>query len=487
MSRFSFKAPAPSYQVSLSVEEEAIASDELNGNVIELDKESADIDRLGDIVVSMGDVQTVISNTPEVSTIDKELVFAMGDMAVAGTDASADNIVGQALLDQSMSTESFIGGVKDKLSKMWQTIKEFIAKMWQHVKNFFTSQSKDAKILKAATEELDEDLKRLKERGFSSQADLDKWMRDNDAFFRQDPPDFNFPLRLTRNLVIKGRMVDPKQLTGELEKLRKYGMGAMEAIAHAGAEGLNAMIDVVKHCINDPANAAKITDEAADQYNGIFDKLAERLAIGRGDTASPVFLGNFKIKMDLPATSALERRLLRARKPEFEINYEGDTHTEVRALEIGEIISANVPIAAWADFASHATVKSSIEEMSRLSDMLSSEITKLDDVRRKFIHERDEQAESRMKSTDEAEQLGALFGGIQSNIAHDAMMSLAYEARDLAKMGSITFTHISDSLNRIFKNAGRWNTMSCDHWDLVSKVEKDNEKTLEQQRKSGYK
>jgi hypothetical protein len=129
--------PVPVPTLELSLEEEAILTDEVRQNENELEQQANDVDQLGDIIVTMGDVQTVVSNTPEIKAIDQALVGATADAAVAGTDADPEDLVGSMLPDEGVSAESFVQSIKDTLVKMWESIKSVISKMWDHIKTFF--------------------------------------------------------------------------------------------------------------------------------------------------------------------------------------------------------------------------------------------------------------------------------------------------------------------------------------------------------------
>jgi hypothetical protein len=123
MRKFSFKAPTTQQpQPELSLEEQAIAADEANEKAIDQTNTANDIDQLGDIIVTMGDVQTVVSNIPEIKPIDQALVSSVADAAVAGTDADPEELAGSLLPDSGVSTESFTGKLKGKLEELKKSL-----------------------------------------------------------------------------------------------------------------------------------------------------------------------------------------------------------------------------------------------------------------------------------------------------------------------------------------------------------------------------
>jgi hypothetical protein len=127
MRKFSFKAPPPPEPTvpQLSLEEQAIATDEANEKKIEMETVSNDADQLGDIIVKVGEVQTIVSNIPEIKPIDQALVASIADAAVAGTDADPEELAGSMLPDEGVSTESFTNKLKDQLTQMKEAVAAF--------------------------------------------------------------------------------------------------------------------------------------------------------------------------------------------------------------------------------------------------------------------------------------------------------------------------------------------------------------------------
>jgi len=144
--------------VTLSVEEEAILADETGLHSAELDGILEDSNRLGDIVVSLGDAQATVSNTPEIGTMDQELVAAVADMAVAGTDSDPEGLVSDIMPPaEGLSAEGIGSAIKEKLVKMWEAVKYAIEGMWAVMKemlekliNFFSSTQGKIDALKVA-------------------------------------------------------------------------------------------------------------------------------------------------------------------------------------------------------------------------------------------------------------------------------------------------------------------------------------------------
>lgn len=132
-----FKKSEPQ-PVFLSIEEEAIVADEINQHLADVTDAENHSERLGDIIVTMGDVETVVSNTPEIGTIEESLISAVADMAVAGSDADPETVASDLLPPaEGLSAEGIADTVKNTLRRIWQAVKDAMAKMWGHVKAFF--------------------------------------------------------------------------------------------------------------------------------------------------------------------------------------------------------------------------------------------------------------------------------------------------------------------------------------------------------------
>lgn len=274
MRKFSYKAPGvqASVPVQLSVEEEAIAIDESNQTEHEIEEESADIDQLGDIIVTMGDVQTVVSNTPEIQPIDQALVSAVADMAVAGTDANPEELVTDVLPNNGVSAEGFIDTVSAKLKEIWKKIKELISKAWENIKQFFgfnkTKLQEAEKKLEKAKEQYAEVQKALEEDPvIQAYVERDGITRAGDHVITkqqveeakarqepQQPPEAKKPKQprpprridfwgTAGNLSIDGKLVEPEKLAGEIRRLTdavEKGVSKMHA-------GWPQLYDNVKH------------------------------------------------------------------------------------------------------------------------------------------------------------------------------------------------------------------------------------------------
>lgn len=150
MRKFIERAPARQV-VRLSVEEEAILIDEQQQRLDDINSNDAQVDRLLDTSEVIDDVHAAVATVEEPGEVEQELVTAVADMAVAGTDANADDVIN--LTEAGVVTESFTGDVMDKLKKLWEKIRELMLAAWEQIKAFFTGRDKAVENAKAVQED----------------------------------------------------------------------------------------------------------------------------------------------------------------------------------------------------------------------------------------------------------------------------------------------------------------------------------------------
>jgi len=480
MSRFSFKAPTVQPPVlRLSVEEEAIADDELSESGIELEKTSADIDRLDDIVITMNDVQVVISNTPEIKPIDQALVAAVGDMAVAGTDADSEGAVANMLLQNTPSTEGFFSSVKDKLSEMWQKICELMKKMWHRVEEFFGLRTKRAEKMGENVKEVDEGVKKLRDRGFKSQADFDAWVKRIEQDTLRSLPSYYFHGDAF-HLTLHGKVVDPKHLAQELTKLHNYASGAVDSIIDTGIEATSLMIDIVKRCVSHPADTRKTMDDSFGKYANLMEKLFQKLGAGH----QPELMGGFAIKSTTSSTAG-QGGSTKVLYPEFEQKFGHLSSDKIEALPVEELNATNAAVLKWVEFSKSTVTDNGRRRLVELSDTLRNEIDKLDKARHQVDRESSERAKA-PSNGDATDDFKKLAGQIHDSGLSSTMWELAYQARDLAHMGSGTLIRIIDHADKIFKNAAKWSSSSFDHYEDIADHEERHKNNVAYRKENGH-
>lgn len=262
--------------LNLSIEEEAIAADEAIEQTNQVEAAAQDVERLGDIVVSMGDVETVVSNTPEIGTIEQALVAAASDMAVAGTDADPEQVEGEflpATTDEEgkeLSAEAFADNVKSVLAKMWEGIKQALTSMWNQIQGFF------AKIMEflAGTSRRVERLEQLMK---SAGKDLARVEITSATLFKgstaalliRDEPSKNLGKDFAESVAFSQNVIDVVADQGEL--VINGGVKMLEAYLH-DAKKVNNNVRVFTNEIENPfkkmAEACKL-DRSGFNHNGL--------------------------------------------------------------------------------------------------------------------------------------------------------------------------------------------------------------------------
>lgn len=130
------KAP-PVPVPTLSVEEEAILEDQNSEAEIAVDNSADEIERITDVAATTNDTLTIVNEIPEIGSVEEELVSAVAEMAVAGTDANPDEVlaVNGAGTEGAVSTE----GIASVLKSIWDAIVTSIKNLWVGLKHWLTT------------------------------------------------------------------------------------------------------------------------------------------------------------------------------------------------------------------------------------------------------------------------------------------------------------------------------------------------------------
>jgi hypothetical protein len=120
---------------TLSVEEEAILSDASSEAEAAVDLAAAEVERIGEVSDVANDAMLVVSGVPEVGKIEAELVSAVAEMAVAGTDANPEEVLAVSSGDGMMTTE----GIVSALQAIWRAIVTAIKNLWVGLKHWLTT------------------------------------------------------------------------------------------------------------------------------------------------------------------------------------------------------------------------------------------------------------------------------------------------------------------------------------------------------------
>lgn len=109
----------------------------------ELDVDINDNDRAIDVADSLGDIQDIVQNTPEDEQVDTNLIQTAANMAVAGTDVNAQDIVPtmESFRDKRVAVEAIGEKIKGALKSVINSAKEIGTKIGNYLKETFRSVS----------------------------------------------------------------------------------------------------------------------------------------------------------------------------------------------------------------------------------------------------------------------------------------------------------------------------------------------------------
>lgn len=251
--------------LNLSVEEEAILLDEQSQISAELNELDADATRIIDMNVIINDTTQVISGLPEVNGVEADLVAAVSEMAVAGTDADPDDIL--SIPANGLSAEGFLKSVGDTLTNIWNAIKTAIAKMYEHLKKFFANFSLRSSMMKskmsAASDkrkELDKKIETIKK----DREDSAEKIQTIEKRYKES----TIPLGNRGHFLFTPKGV-PADLSGEMDRLLKF----IDTTAQDIIPLLTALMHDVAMRLKEIQKEAKSRDHSTnnEEYSAIRD------------------------------------------------------------------------------------------------------------------------------------------------------------------------------------------------------------------------
>lgn len=122
-------------QPVLSLEEEQVVASEVANTEAEIATDLGETDRVLEVSDALEDLAVVADGITEATPAETALMEVAGNMAVAGSDIEAEEIV--------PSMESFRGtristeGLRETAATMWKNILEFLKKVWAKIEAFF--------------------------------------------------------------------------------------------------------------------------------------------------------------------------------------------------------------------------------------------------------------------------------------------------------------------------------------------------------------
>lgn len=119
----------------LSLEEEAVELVEAAELQAEVVQDIAEVNKLTETSQVMEDMAAVADSIEEATPAETQLIEMVGDVAVAGTDVDASEIVPamESFTGKRISTEA----IKERAIAIWESIQKFIARIWAAIEQFF--------------------------------------------------------------------------------------------------------------------------------------------------------------------------------------------------------------------------------------------------------------------------------------------------------------------------------------------------------------
>lgn len=157
--------------LNISCEEADVMADEAEVDLAEADGDLQTAERLADVSDAMEDMAAIVDGVEEPSETERNLVEIAGDMAVAGSDAEAEEVMVPA-------TESFgragMESIGEKAKQIWDRVLAMLKKIWEKIESFFykifgsvPSRRRNLKALRATVDKIsdktiDKDNKKFK-------------------------------------------------------------------------------------------------------------------------------------------------------------------------------------------------------------------------------------------------------------------------------------------------------------------------------------
>lgn len=157
--------------LSISCEEGDVMADEAQADLAEASGDLETAERLSDVSDAMEDMAAIVDGVEEPTETERNLVEVAGDMAVAGSDVEAEEIMVPA-------TESFgrpgMESIGERARQIWDKVLAMLKKIWEKIEGFFykifgsvPSKRRNLKSLreavdKASSKSIDKDNKKFK-------------------------------------------------------------------------------------------------------------------------------------------------------------------------------------------------------------------------------------------------------------------------------------------------------------------------------------
>lgn len=119
----------------ISLEEEQIMLDEAASNQAEVAQDLSEAERIIEVSDALEDLAVVADGIEEATPAEAALVEVAGDMAVAGSDVTPEEIVPamESYIGRRIATET----IRETAANIWKSIQDFLKKIWTKIQDFF--------------------------------------------------------------------------------------------------------------------------------------------------------------------------------------------------------------------------------------------------------------------------------------------------------------------------------------------------------------
>ena len=119
----------------ISLEEEQIMLDEAASNQAEVAQDLSEAERIIEVSDALEDLAVVADGIEEATPAEAALVEVAGDMAVAGSDVTPEEIVPamESYIGRRIATET----IRETAASIWKSIQDFLKKIWTKIQDFF--------------------------------------------------------------------------------------------------------------------------------------------------------------------------------------------------------------------------------------------------------------------------------------------------------------------------------------------------------------
>lgn len=122
---------------TISLEEEQLLLADAADLASDINQELNEVDRLSDVSNALEDLAAVADQIEQASPTEIALIETAGDVAVAGTDIEAEEVIPslESYRGKKIATET----IRARAATIWKNIQQFLKSVWEKIEKFFYS------------------------------------------------------------------------------------------------------------------------------------------------------------------------------------------------------------------------------------------------------------------------------------------------------------------------------------------------------------